>query len=40
VKRFIDRTPGRNLSPSNGSLREDYPSAKAELEALRISTII
>jgi hypothetical protein len=31
----MDRTPGRNLSPSDGSLREDYPSAKAEMEALR-----
>ena len=33
VKRFIDRTPDRNLSPSDRSLREDYRSAQAALEA-------
>ena len=34
VKRFIDRTPDRNLSPSDRSLREDYRSAQAALDAL------
>ena len=34
VGRFIERTPDRNLSPSDRSLREDYSSAKADLEAL------
>jgi tetratricopeptide (TPR) repeat protein len=34
VKRFIDHTPDRNLSPSDRSLREDYRSAQAALEAL------
>ncbi len=34
VKRFIDRTPDRNLSPSDRSLREDYRSAQAALDTL------
>jgi non-specific serine/threonine protein kinase/serine/threonine-protein kinase len=35
VKRFIDHTPDRNLSPSDRGLREDYLSAQTALEALR-----
>ena len=34
VERFIARTPDRNLSPSDRSLRVDFAAAKAALEAI------